>query len=80
MKEFELQEDHEFFEQSGTSVLPEDNVVDIKIVKEDVIPQTTKFIQEYIKNNRLIAVTITCEFRGDDGICNYVTLEQSLTS
>jgi hypothetical protein len=78
MKEFEIQEDHEFFEQPiGEAVMPDDRDIDVYVGRDKILESSKNFITQYVNNTRLVSVTVTCEFT-DGSENNYVSIEHHI--
>jgi hypothetical protein len=74
MKEFELSEDHEFFEPVGQDVLPEDSEDNIHLRRDQIMESIKNRIEEHLKNNRLVEIYLALEFSADNNVSNYINI------
>lgn len=74
MKEFELSEDHEFFDPVGQDVVPEDSEEQIYLQRDQIMDNLRPRLEEYLKNNRLVEIYINIEFAAPNDVSNFVNL------
>lgn len=74
MKEFELSEDHEFFEPIGRDTIPEDKDEDIYLKRDQIMESIKARIEEHLNNNRLVEIYINLEFNADNDVSNFINL------
>ncbi len=76
MKEFEIDEGDEFFEQDlGESVIPADSDENYWIERQELLAKVVAEIEKRIKNNNLSRCEITFTFPTPEGIDNYQCIQ-----
>jgi hypothetical protein len=74
VKDFELSEDHEFFDPLGTATIPEDSEELIHLHRDQIMDSIKARIEEHLKNTRLVEIYFNLEFRADSDVSNFVNI------